>query len=147
MLEQAKHIFDTFEYFWVDHKSNLFCNCLATRWRHHHFCWKLEFWAEFLFVSSLRKKITSRIDPKYPKGNCFPKRIHQEEFQLKISIFSKSDDGTTWWPNSYKKILTCGQLRNIQRYQKYAWLVRPIFFRVTHMFEPTVFRNLNISYV
>ena len=33
MLEQAKHIFDTFEYFWVDHKSKFFCNCLATRWR------------------------------------------------------------------------------------------------------------------
>ena len=33
MLEQAKHIFDTLEYFWVDHKSKNFCNCLATRWR------------------------------------------------------------------------------------------------------------------
>ena len=33
MLEQAKHIFDTFEYFWVDHKSKFFCKCLATRWR------------------------------------------------------------------------------------------------------------------
>ena len=33
MLEQAKHIFDTFEYFWVDHKSKIFCNCLATWWR------------------------------------------------------------------------------------------------------------------
>ena len=33
MLEQAKHIFDTIEYFWVDHKSKIFCNCLATRWR------------------------------------------------------------------------------------------------------------------
>ena len=33
MLKQAKHIFDTFEYFWVDHKSKFFCNCLATRWR------------------------------------------------------------------------------------------------------------------
>ena len=33
MLEQAKHIFDTFVYFWVDYKSKFFCNCLATRWR------------------------------------------------------------------------------------------------------------------
>ena len=33
MLKQAKHIFDTFEYFWVDHKSKIFCNCLATWWR------------------------------------------------------------------------------------------------------------------
>ena len=26
-----------------------FFNCLATRWRHHHFCWKLEFWDEIFF--------------------------------------------------------------------------------------------------
>ena len=37
MLEQAKHIFDIFEYFWVDHKSKTFCNCLATRWRCNQF--------------------------------------------------------------------------------------------------------------
>ena len=37
MLKQAKHIFDTFEYFWVDHKSKNFCNCLATRWRCNQF--------------------------------------------------------------------------------------------------------------
>ena len=49
MPAQAEHIFDTFEYFWVDHKSKFFCNCLVTRWRHHRFCWKLEFWAEIFF--------------------------------------------------------------------------------------------------
>ena len=49
LTAQAEHIFDTFEYFWVDHKSKFFCNCLATRWRHHRFCWKLEFWAEIFF--------------------------------------------------------------------------------------------------
>ena len=38
MAAQAKHIFDTFEYFRVDHKSKFFCNCLVTRWRHHRFC-------------------------------------------------------------------------------------------------------------
>ena len=94
---QAEHIFDTFEYFWVDHKSKYFCNCLATRWRCNHF---------------------------------FPKRIHQKKFQLKIPIFSKSDDDATWWPNSYKKILTCGQLRNIQRYQKYVRHVRAFFLKL-----------------
>ena len=67
------------------------------------------------------------MDPKLPRSHFFPKRIHQKKFQLKIPIFSKSDDGATWWPNSYKKILTCGQLRNTQRYQKYVWLVRAFF--------------------
>ena len=67
------------------------------------------------------------IDPKSSKGHFFPKRIHQEKFQLKILIFSKSDSGDTWWPNSYTKILTCGQLRNTQRYQKYVWFVRAFF--------------------
>ena len=49
MPAQAEHIFDTFEYFWVDHKSKFFRDCLVTRWRHHCFCWKLEFWAEIFF--------------------------------------------------------------------------------------------------
>ena len=31
MLTQAKHIFDTFVYFWLDHKSKIFCKYLATR--------------------------------------------------------------------------------------------------------------------
>ena len=60
----------------------------------------------------------------------FPKRIQQKKFQLKIPIFSKSDDDAAWWPNSYKKILTSGQLRNIQRYQKYVWLVRAFFLEL-----------------
>ena len=68
-----------------------------------------------------------KLDPKLPRSHFFPKRIHQKKFQLKIPIFSKSDDGAAWWPNSYKKILTCGQLRNTQRYQKYVWLVRAFF--------------------
>ena len=56
MLAQAKHIFGTVEYFWVDHKSKNFCSCLATRWYHHHFCWKLEFSAEiFLWILLGRK--------------------------------------------------------------------------------------------
>ena len=63
ILAQAKHIFDTFEYFWVDHKSKFFCNYLVTRWHHHHFCWKLEFWINLL----------SKIGSKMPKIklNCF----------------------------------------------------------------------------
>ena len=65
-----------------------------------------------------------RIDSKHSRGNFFPIGIYQKKFQLKIPIFSKSDDNATWWPNSYKIILTCGQLRNIQRYQKYVWLVQ-----------------------
>ena len=40
--------------------------------------------------------------------------------QVKIPIFSKSDVCATWWPNTYEKILTCGQLRNTQRYQEYC---------------------------
>ena len=71
-----------------------------------------------------------KIDPKLPRSHFFPKRIHQKKFQLKIPIFSKSDDDATWWPNSYKKILTCGQLRNIQRYQKYVRLVRAFFLEL-----------------
>ena len=60
MAAQAEHIFDTFEYFWDDHKSKFFCNCLVTRWHHHRFCWKLEFWAEISLVNSFREKMTSR---------------------------------------------------------------------------------------
>ena len=71
-----------------------------------------------------------KIDPKLPRSHFFPKRIHQKKFQLKIPIFSKSDDDATWWPNSYKKILTCGQLRNIQRYQKYVRHVRAFFLEL-----------------
>ena len=71
-----------------------------------------------------------KIDPKLPRSHFFPKRIHQKKFQLKIPIFSKSDDDATWWPNSYKKFLTCGQLRNIQRYQKYVRLVRAFFLEL-----------------
>ena len=56
MFEQAKYIFDIFEYFWVDHKSKYCCNCLATRWRHHHFCWKLDFWAKIFFAEFLERK-------------------------------------------------------------------------------------------
>ena len=77
MLAQAEHIFDTFEYFWVYHKSNFFCNCLATRWRHLRFCWKLEFWAENFFWWILLEKelllgnfgsiFCPRMDLKCPK--------------------------------------------------------------------------------
>ena len=68
-----------------------------------------------------------KIDPKLTKSNFFPKRIHQKKFQLKIPIFSKSDGGATWWPNNHKKFLTCGQLRNTQRYQEYVQLIRAFF--------------------
>ena len=34
--------------------------------------------------------------------------------------------------------MTCGQLRNTQRYQKYVWLVRAFFYRVSYIFKPTV---------
>ena len=68
-----------------------------------------------------------KLDPRLPRSHFFPKRIQQKKFQLKIPIFSKSDGGTTWWPNNYKKNLPCGQLRNTQRYQKYIWHVRTFF--------------------
>ena len=57
------------------------------------------------------------------RGNYFLKRIRQKKFQSEIPIFSKSDDCATWWPNSYKNFLTCGQLKNTQKYQKYVLLV------------------------
>ena len=71
-----------------------------------------------------------KIDSKLPRSHFFPKRIHQKNFQLKIPIFGKSDDDATWWPNSYKTILTCGQLRSIQRHQKYVGLVRAFFLEL-----------------
>ena len=37
-----------------------------------------------------------KVDPKLPRSHFFPKRIHQKKFQLKIPIFSKSDDDATW---------------------------------------------------
>ena len=87
MLAQAKHIFDTFEYFWVDHES-FFCNCLATRWHHHHFSpggtiitfaenWNFEL--KFYWVNSFREKITSRvfwITFLCKNGTKMPKNIH-----------------------------------------------------------------------
>ena len=40
------------------------------------------------------------------KWNQNPLKIifpyHQNNFQVKISFFSKSDGGNTWWPNSSK---------------------------------------------
>ena len=74
-----------------------------------------------------RSFFEQKIDPKLPRSHFFSKRIHQNKFKLKIPIFSKSNDDATWWPNSYKKNLTCGQLRNIQRYQKCVQLVRAFF--------------------
>ena len=71
-----------------------------------------------------------KIDPNLPRSHFFLKRTNQKKFQLKIPIFSKSDDDATWWPNSYKKILTCVQLRNIQRYQEYVRLVRTFFLEL-----------------
>ena len=56
ILAQAEHILDTFEYFWVNHKSKIFCKCLATKWRHHHFCWKMEFKAEIFFGEFFKGK-------------------------------------------------------------------------------------------
>ena len=48
---------------------------MVTRWRDHHFCWKLEFWAEFFFVvNSFRDEITSRvfwINILFKKQDCF----------------------------------------------------------------------------
>ena len=32
MSALAKHMFDSYKHFCVDHKSNSFCNCLTTRW-------------------------------------------------------------------------------------------------------------------
>ena len=68
-----------------------------------------------------------KVDPKLSSSHFFFKRIHQKKIQLKIPIFSKSDDGATWWPNCCKIFLTCGQLRNTQRYQKYVRLVWAFF--------------------
>ena len=42
-----------------------------------------------------RPTFGEKIDPKYPRGNFLSKRIHKKN-QLKIPIFSKSDDGVTW---------------------------------------------------
>ena len=36
------------------------------------------------------------------------------------------------------KKMACGQLRNVQRYQKHVPLVRWFIFRVSYMFKPTV---------
>ena len=76
VLAQTEYIFDTFEYFWVDHKSKFFCKCLATRWRNHHFCLKLKFWAEILLRKKLplgyfESNICTRLGPKCPKTKLF----------------------------------------------------------------------------
>ena len=60
-------------------------------------------------------------------------------FSFLISAtFWKNDCSATWKPNSFKKNLACGQLRNVQRYQKHVLLVWSFIFRVSYMLEPTV---------
>ena len=103
---------------WVQNAQKLDCFTvlLATKW--------------VSVFGPFRPIFGQKIDPKLPRSHFFLKRIHQTKFQLKIPIFSKSDDDATWWPNSYKKILTCGQLRNIQRWQKYVRHVRAFFLEL-----------------
>ena len=60
-------------------------------------------------------------------------------FSFLISAtFWKNDCSSTWKPNSFKKYLAWGQLRNVQRHQKHVLLVRRFIFRVSYMLEPTV---------
>ena len=57
---------------------------------------------------------------------------------LILATFWKNDCSATWKPNSFKKNLTFGQLKNVQRYQKHVPLVWSFIFRVSYMFKPTV---------
>ena len=66
-------------------------------------------------------------DPELSRSHFFSKRIHQKKIQLKILIFSKYNDGATWWPNSYKNFLACCQHRNTQMYQRYVRLLQAFF--------------------
>ena len=72
------------------------------------------------------------VDSKSTKSHFFQKRVHHTKFQVKIPIFSQSDSGATYWQKDSKQILTCGQLRNAHRYQKYVRIMRA-FFRVSDM--------------
>ena len=83
-------------------------------------------WTSLVF-EHFRSIYEEKMDPKYPSGHCFQKRILSKIFQLKIPIFSQSDGDATQWPNSSKQNLTWGQLRNAHRYQKYVRLVRRFF--------------------
>ena len=58
-----------------------------------------------------------------------------------LATFWKNDCSATWKPNSFKNNLACGQVRNIQRYQKHVPLVRWFIFGVSYMFESTVNRK------
>ena len=55
-----------------------------------------------------------------------------------LATFWKNDCSATWKLNSFKKNLACGQLINVQRYQKHVLLLRWFISRVSYMFEPTV---------
>ena len=61
MLEQAKDIFDTFEYFWVDHKSKFFVTVWPPGGIIITFAENWNFELKFFLVNTVRKKITSRV--------------------------------------------------------------------------------------
>ena len=42
-------VLDTMDDYWVGPDENFCPESTPTRWRHHHFCSKLEFWAEICF--------------------------------------------------------------------------------------------------
>ena len=90
-----------------------------------------------MFLDILDPFLDQKIIQNYLEIIFSLKEFTKKKFQLKIPNFSKSDVCATWWPNSYKIFLTCGQFRNTQRYQKYDQLVQA-FFRVSYMFRPTV---------
>ena len=156
MPAHAKHIFDTFEYFWVDHKSKFFYNCLVTRWRHIAFAenWNFElkfFYAQKIdcftvllatkWVSALgpfRPIFGQKIDPKLPRSHFFLKSIHQKNFSSKFQFSAKAmmtPPGDQTVTKKFWLVVNSEIFKGI----KNMFSMCGHFFRVTHIFKPTVF--------
>ena len=83
--------------------------------------------------------LVKTIFQKYCISNSFTKLSLHIFFRCKNPTFRKNDRSATWKPNRLKKNFACGQLRNGHGYQKYHWLVRSFFLRVSDWFKPTVY--------
>ena len=74
---------------------------------------KINYWNIFSSSSCQKKSLVfghfwpifqQKIDPWPPRSNFLPKRIHQNKFQIKISILSKNDGGATYVHTCYQNL-------------------------------------------
>ena len=90
-------------------------------------------------IIDTQKAVSSPFYPLYHYFDPFlTKRLHHERFRLKTTIFSKSDGGTIWWQNNYKKKFELWSTQKYSQESKICSVSVDISFRVSYMFNPTV---------